>query len=420
MRFLAALASVAIALLLSAPPASADGGLTMVADINPSGSSAPTNFMEMGGVAYFSATDGVTGRELWRSDGTSTGTWLVRDIHHGSASSNPQPIAVVGSVLYFTAKDRAHGQELWKTDGTAAGTHLVKDLVPGALSGGFIYGGVVVGNLLFFYLDLDVPGTWVSDGTDAGTYLVGPGLDYMTAFGDRLYGIHNNHLWRSDGTVSGTKRVGWETRRVWDLGATDNLLYLMSGDGKHCDLYVTDGTKSDVRRLTAQPVEGCQFAVAGQRVFFTNGHHEIWRSDGTARSTKLVSTLTTDMWELWPSEDCVWFNTWDEEGYPAELWRSDGTKAGTVRIDATPLPDASFVVSAGSLYYFAATSIDWSSEPTTTLYLWQSDGTAAGTTQVVNIDTQGSATQELTAAGERVFFWFDDGVHGAELWSYGP
>ena len=38
---------------------------------------------------------------------------------------------MVGKTLLFRASDGVSGAELWKTDGTEAGTVLVKDINPG-------------------------------------------------------------------------------------------------------------------------------------------------------------------------------------------------------------------------------------------------------------------------------------------------
>jgi ELWxxDGT repeat protein len=45
-----------------------------------SGSSLPPSIVVLDGIAYFSHDDGVTGHELWRSDGTEAGTWRVRHL----------------------------------------------------------------------------------------------------------------------------------------------------------------------------------------------------------------------------------------------------------------------------------------------------------------------------------------------------
>ena len=76
--------------------------------------------------------------ELWKSDGTTAGTVLVKDINPGltagypnvPASSEPYGLTALDGQLLFTANDGIHGDELWKSDGTAAGTVLVKDIAP--------------------------------------------------------------------------------------------------------------------------------------------------------------------------------------------------------------------------------------------------------------------------------------------------
>ncbi|HMC10901.1 MAG TPA: ELWxxDGT repeat protein, partial [Pirellulaceae bacterium] len=108
----------------------------LVADINPKitqVAQASGPIVDVGGVAFFAANDGTTGLELWKSDGTSAGTMLVKDIFAGSVGSlsNYSYLTNVNGTLYFSAYDGS-GIELWKSDGTIAGTTLVKGLEAGS------------------------------------------------------------------------------------------------------------------------------------------------------------------------------------------------------------------------------------------------------------------------------------------------
>ena len=106
-------------------------GTVMVRNINASVGSSPQELMYSNGVLFFSATDGVFGRELWRSDGTEAGTLLVKDINPlGNSNSSPEYLTPYLAAVYFRSTDGVNGFELWRTDGTEAGTVLVADINP--------------------------------------------------------------------------------------------------------------------------------------------------------------------------------------------------------------------------------------------------------------------------------------------------
>jgi ELWxxDGT repeat protein len=386
----------------------------MVLDINPGiTSSNLSGMVAIGSTTYFSADDGVNGRELWKSVGTAAGTTLVKDINPGG-SSNPSSLTNVNGTLFFLADDGTHGYELWKSDGTAAGTTLVEDIVPGSGHASPRYLTNVNGTL-FFTAQESTHGRelWKSDGTAAGTTLVkdinggsGSYPNNLTNVNGTLYfsasdGARGYELWKSDGTAAGTTLV------------KDIVSYGLIG--------------SNPGRLTN--VNGTLFFTAED----VNGN-ELWKSDGTAAGTTLVKDIypgthleydyyggslevanSSNPSSLTNVNGALFF-TADDGTHGQELWKSDGTAAGTVRVkDIRPGSNGSY---PNALMNVNGTLLFSADDGTHGIELWKSDGTAASTVLVGDIqpgNASSSPTSLINVIGT-LFFTADDGIHGRELW----
>src|SRR5262245_25707967 len=103
---MSARAAMAHALLATLLPGLLHGQAPrLVKDINPilggPGSANPAKLLAVGGVLFFEGCDAFLGCELWRSDGTPGGTYLLRDINGGPANSSIQSLTNVNGTLFF-------------------------------------------------------------------------------------------------------------------------------------------------------------------------------------------------------------------------------------------------------------------------------------------------------------------------------
>ena len=374
-------------------------GTAMVADINPAGSSSPAHLVSGPGGLYFAATDGTTGTELWRSDGTAAGTGLVLDIRP-SASSSPAHMTVVGDTVYFVADDGTSGVELWASDGTAAGTARVADIRPGTRSSG-----------------------------PSGLTRVGSALYFEASSSSQQY----NGLWICNGrTVSAVREFGADFRggvQVWTYGPAivdlNGSAVFAADDGEHgAEPWVSEGTTSTTAMLEdlnpgASSSDPRFIVQSGSNVYFTAttddiyGNRELWASDGTAAGTRSVQAFSATS-SLRSSADLAgtlffWVTNWEPR---RELWRSDGTAAGTTRVKSIDDSHDSVITPAGGLLYFAARTPDQGME------LWKSDGTDAGTVPVSDLDPGPGSSDpaSITAFGSSVVFVAKAPGGGRALW----
>ncbi len=336
-------------------------GTQIVKDIYPGNDNnpifdAPSGLEAIGKRLFFFADDAVHGREPWITDATPEGTHLITDIRvgsEGSAQSFAAARALPGtSSVLFGADDGIHGFELWRSDGTASGTTLIKDLRPGPDGSGVSNLGIV-GNQIFFTASsvLNTPELWVTDGSAEGTTrLAFPASNPTAIEGDIFFTSDQpayGSLWRvaSDRTVS---RIGsYDSASI--LGsAGDHLIFLSRNDesqeiGYTFTMRSSDGTAEGTEVLGTFPLVTALASLHDKFLFYiaskTPPRHELWETDGTAQGTLLihefVGTQVRSIIQASPFQDKLYLITTDPN-LSFEIWKTDATAAGTSPIASFP------------------------------------------------------------------------------------
>lgn len=428
----------------------AQGSAYRVRDINTSvitdGSSNPFITVVNGTTVFFTASDASHGAEVWRTDGSGTGTVMLRDFMPGMGRGTAYAFGTLGSQTFIAAGDDCTGVELWVTDGNPSGTSLLAEINTGA---GNSYPGAAMefnGRLYFSAYSDDFGGEiWASDGTPPGTARVtdlnpGPG-DSGAVLAARLGGTlllwgtdgtSGIELWRSDGTTAGTTMVrdinsGPASTIALSEATVAGVYYFSATDGvSGIELWRSDGTTlgtymvADIAPGPASSLPLWLADINGTLFFSANdgtAGTELWTSDGTAIGTRLVADIAAGPASSSPASltdlngICCFVADDGLTGF--ELWRSDGTLTALVR-DFVPGSGTSrpgdLAAIAGRLYLL--TSLP---EPRA----WISDGTGAGTLPFDTIYPVPAGLVPTLPPVDRagtIFFPADDGLRGDELW----
>lgn len=372
---------------------------------------------ELGEAFYFAAQHPAYGVELWRSDGTAEGTELVADLCPGPCSSHPSDFQEFRGRLYFTADDGVLGRELFRLRSGAA-PELIADVCPGRCSG-FLTGArdplhVALGRLFMAATD-GVSGVelrffdrgrrirLVADvcpgacGTGIGQWTNVPGHLFFVAVPDFAPGGNlgpRPRIFRTDGTADGTldlhagDTVGRAGRRIVATGSRPDSEAL----------WVLDGTPGGARMIAELGSTDFLGEYRGRLYFATRD--ALYRTDGTEAGTGMVLPGSVDPFEFAVTDGAIFFFRDGRPGFDT-LWTSDGTAAGS-RAVARGLDLASSLTAAGGRVFFTQRGRE----------LWTADRGAAR--RLLNPD---EALIDLAAVGGRAYFSLHDDAAGRELWS---
>jgi ELWxxDGT repeat protein len=258
----------------------------------------PKELHVVGNQLVYLFDDGVSGTELWRSDGTDAGTRLLKETRPGKDSISPAHFQSAGRYLYFRSLISDPQLELWRTDGTAEGTVLVKGISSDWSDGGWEQASC--GDNIVFTLQKEARNQlWWSDGSEAGTRPLGVGGAASVAATEKGIFILTNPGQSAESTLYALR--GGTLQRVTSLPKSpSNSLYtqMVAVSGRLFfdevasstagrTLWTSDGTVEGTFRLGSfaglGEYGGRYFAAIGQRVYFTaartDGDVELWSVD---------------------------------------------------------------------------------------------------------------------------------------------
>ncbi|HLE83444.1 MAG TPA: hypothetical protein VJG13_03815 [Thermoanaerobaculia bacterium] len=365
-------------------------------------------FREVNGHLLYLANRSREGFELWRTDTTPEGTERISATGTGFRFLwSPLEGSVHPFALLYDTNGLNGLPSLWRTDGTSAGTdEIAPDVVYGAFPHFLGDSGLAV-----FVASSWSPGgdrdweIWVSDGSRDGTHRLvdlwsaGPGVrSDLTRLGEEVLFIAVDDLgpgglasglWKSNGTISGTRLVARPP-----AGSFEPYLWR---------------------------VQGSVFAVVDDR--FGEGE-VLWRTDGTPGGTSAIRAFGREdgiHTAIWPvaktstGRTLVNIHTLDT---PSSLWSTDGTSLGTFK-----LVDLGVSGGGAPLYAFPVNHREWSyffADTGGGRTLWRTDGTSSNTSPAPDL-CPGDCGEQVYSFGfldgqEYLLLHLDDGTHGIEPW----
>jgi ELWxxDGT repeat protein len=387
---------------------------------------------------------------------------LVKDIRPGAEGSAIDNVTICGSLVYFSADDGVHGVELWVSDGTHDGTYLVEDITIGVDSTTFAYLKCIKDRLFFFGTDpLHGRQLWTSDGSPQGTHIVAllgaapagidPYLEPMIANTRLIFAIKvqngtqvDEDLWSTDGTYAGTvllyRKPADSLHSLEGLYQGQRLAYFTIQDQDRQYLGITDGTPQGTEPLVDPFIIYIPDSAHPEFFkpdFFTMGDVLFYEKNGHLMRMNLIDRVETvlhnfhyaGLFEFTPAAGTTFYFVMVPDIYTgsAELWKSDGTPGGTQSVfqPTVYMQGINSLIWIDPYFYFVRTG------PKIIPSIMRTDGTGQGTIGLLgNIfgwyPDRYAAVGILGAWGNKIAVrtqgegWNGSTSKGGSLWTTGP
>ncbi|MEO8672765.1 MAG: hypothetical protein ABI411_15715 [Tahibacter sp.] len=386
-------------------------------------------------------------QQTWRIDPATLSVTFL----NASGFANLGDMAVVNGVAISNAQDE-YGLELWRSDGTTVGTYRLQDIwtdnQPGILEAEKDWPTTVADGDVLMLTNIRRNGPqgsfareiWRTDGSEAGTWRLSPAtysdarVSTMVALGNGAFfiaeGPNQYEYYRTNRDLSSVTPVlgGLFTfGGMQSLPAAAGVLFNcdVPGDPKSlCALRIGDALPSVVLPQLQDNGFFASVGFVGNVGVFANGSTEpkLWRSDGTAPGTFQISDLHAQLASTSPSllatstvfNGKLYFPACVEAGR-CGLAVTDGSVAGTSMVAILPGWGLESIVALGNRIVFTQISNN-------VTQLWSSDGTAQGT--LLLYDFGSNDVSSLVSAGNAVHlisgcrgycdgsYWVTDGTKG--------
>ncbi len=412
---LLAVTAVALPFRVTATVAITPAAQPLLPNNNGSATEGVSNFVALGASTCFMTGDSLTNQKLWKTDGSSSGTTLVKDL---GVKGIPGTLVASTTLVYFTDGNGA----LWKSDGTSGNTVIV--------SGVAKVGEMVLDNSgnLFFTTNPNGPDKmWEYTGAGVLTKVVDsqypPGGSPYFEGPRNLINVNGSiffseaispgpyQLFRYNGSPGSITQITTQNylssigQAPFTQAAIGTKLYFSATDyadsvnqfGAHLYVVNSDGSGMTTHGLTPNGVgvsSSTNPVLSGSTVYFvastSSGNTQIWKTDGTTTGTAAVTNINPsassglNTQSLYAAGSNVFFDGVFSSAVGDELGAINTTSpSGALLRDIFPGTGSSspaFFATVGTTTFFDVYI------SATDAALWQSDGTSGGTFQTALID----------------------------------